>query len=233
MTNLPREKRMASSEKFCLKWNDFEKNVSEAFCDLRDEKDLFDVTLVCGESQVSAHKVILAASSQFFRNILKANPHHHPLLYLRGIRHKEMLAILSFMYKGQVNIAQEELSNFLSVAEDLKIKGLTQSHSHSAPREDKAEKVCSSNPSSGGGMSDLVSRNTSTQLPPTEDDDIVECISVPETAAIEGRKEPVTTDAVMAREEQLGLGSEYKDPYLSSQDIENPLTDQGNWQSRA
>ena len=134
---------MASSEKFCLKWNDFESNVSQAFCELRDDKDFFDVTLVCGDSQVSAHKVILAASSQFFRNILRANPHPHPLLYLRGVRHKELLSILSFMYKGQVNIAQEELSTFLSVAEDLKIKGLTQSHADTGPRQDKSEKVSS------------------------------------------------------------------------------------------
>ena len=34
--------RMAS-EKFCLKWNDFESNISVALRELREEKDLFDV----------------------------------------------------------------------------------------------------------------------------------------------------------------------------------------------
>jgi len=212
---------MASSEKFCLKWNDFESNVSQAFCELRDEKDFFDVTLVCGDSQVSAHKVILAASSQFFRNILRANPHQHPLLYLRGVRHKELLSILSFMYKGQVNIAQEELSTFLSVAEDLKIKGLTQSHADTGPRQDKSEKVSSANTRSGG-MSDPVPRKTSTEL--KEDDDIVEC--GPETGAREGANEPITTHPVIAVDEHLALRNEYNDPYLPSQETENPLTDQ-------
>ena len=80
---------MASSEKFCLRWNDFESNVSTAFRDLREEKDFFDVTLACDDSsQVAAHKVILAACSPFFREVLRRNPHQHPLLYLKGVKYK-------------------------------------------------------------------------------------------------------------------------------------------------
>ena len=33
-------------EKFCLKWNDFQTNVTNSFKRLKDEKDFFDVTLV-------------------------------------------------------------------------------------------------------------------------------------------------------------------------------------------
>ena len=62
---------MGSSTKFCLRWNDFEANISSAFLDLKEEKDFADVTLVCAEGQVEAHKVILAASSPFFKKILK------------------------------------------------------------------------------------------------------------------------------------------------------------------
>ena len=52
---------MASSEKFCLRWNDFEANVSSAFREIREEKDFFDVTLACDDdSQIQAHKVIIA-----------------------------------------------------------------------------------------------------------------------------------------------------------------------------
>jgi hypothetical protein len=46
------------SEKFCLRWNDFEKNISTAFRELRDDKDFFDVTLACDDrDQLLAHKV--------------------------------------------------------------------------------------------------------------------------------------------------------------------------------
>jgi len=117
------------SEKFCLRWNDFETNISEAFRELREEKDFFDVTLACDDNQIQAHKVIISACSPFFRNVLRRNPHQHPLLYLKGVKYKELLSVLNFMYMGEVNVAQEELNSFLSVAEDLKVKGLTQGKS--------------------------------------------------------------------------------------------------------
>ena len=113
-------------EKFCLKWNEFETNVSTAFRELRDDKDFFDVTLACEGNQLEAHKVILSACSPFFRGVLKRNPHNHPLLYLKGIKYEDVLAVLNFMYHGEVNIAQDELNSFLAVAEDLQVKGLTQ-----------------------------------------------------------------------------------------------------------
>ena len=46
-----------ANEKFCLRWTDFESNIGVAFRELREEKDFFDVTLVCNEDQIQAHKV--------------------------------------------------------------------------------------------------------------------------------------------------------------------------------
>ena len=118
---------MGASEKFCLKWNDFETNISMAFRELREDKDFFDITLVCdNEEQVEAHKVVLSACSPFFRSLLRRNRHQHPLLFLRGVSLQELLAVLTFMYHGEVNVAQEELNSFLALAEELQVKGLTQ-----------------------------------------------------------------------------------------------------------
>jgi len=117
------------SEKFCLRWNDFETNISSAFRELRDDKDFFDVTIACDDEQIQAHKVILSACSPFFRNILRRNPHQHPLLYLKGVKYTDLQSVLNFMYQGEVNVAQEELNSFLAVAEDLRVKGLTQNNS--------------------------------------------------------------------------------------------------------
>nr|XP_040565431.1 longitudinals lacking protein, isoforms H/M/V-like isoform X10 [Lepeophtheirus salmonis] len=115
------------SDNFCLRWNDFESNVSSSFRELREENDLFDVTLVTdSEKEFKAHKVILSACSSFFKGILRRMGSPSPLIYLRGIGSSDLAAILDFMYNGEVNVAQEELNSFLSVAEDLRIKGLTQ-----------------------------------------------------------------------------------------------------------
>ena len=63
---------MLSSDKFSLKWNDFQENMTAAFVTLRDDKRFTDVTLVSEDGEpFEAHKVILSASSPFFMKILK------------------------------------------------------------------------------------------------------------------------------------------------------------------
>ena len=114
------------NEKFCLRWNDFESNISVAFREIREEKDLLDCTLSCGSRQIQAHKLILSACSPFFRSILRQNPHQHPQLYLKRVEFTDLQAVLDFMYHGKVNVAQEDLSSFLAVAEDLQVKGLSE-----------------------------------------------------------------------------------------------------------
>ena len=116
---------MSSAEQFCLKWSDFSTSISQFFYELRQEKELFDVTLACEDEQVQAHKTVLSACSPFFRSVLKKNPHQNPLLYLKGVKHSDLLSILDFMYQGEVNIQQDHLNSFLEVSEDLKVNGLT------------------------------------------------------------------------------------------------------------
>jgi len=121
------------SEKFCLKWNDFESNISSAFRDLRTDKELFDVTLACDEDHIPAHKVILSACSNFFRNIFRRSGNSQNMfLYLKGVSAKDMESVLSFMYHGEVSVAQDDLNTFLAVAEDLQVKGLTQNNSNNS-----------------------------------------------------------------------------------------------------
>ena len=110
------------------RWNDFESNISTSFRELREDSEFLDVTLCCdnGVDIVQAHKVILAACSPLFRKILsRQKSQQNPFLYLKGIRLKELRAVLDFIYHGEVNVAQDSLNNFLAVAEELAIKGLT------------------------------------------------------------------------------------------------------------
>ena len=126
---------MGSSEKFCLRWNDFEGNVSHSFASIRDNSQFFDCTLTTDDDEACSdslrtHKVILSACSEFFKNILTKESmcaHPNPLIYLKGISARELKYVLDFIYHGEVNVAQDELDKFLEVAETLKIKGLTQS----------------------------------------------------------------------------------------------------------
>jgi len=123
---------MDSNDKYCLRWNDFESNITHSFQEIRDDKDLLDITLSCGSRQIQAHKLMLSACSPFFRTVLKQNPHQHPLLYLKDVRFVDLQSVLTFMYNGEVNVAQEDLNSFLSTAEELQVKGLTQSSNQKA-----------------------------------------------------------------------------------------------------
>merc|ERR1712129_594572 len=116
---------MANTKNVCLKWNDFQKNALSAFGTLRDDLEFADVTLACEDGQqVEAHKVILASSSPFFLSLLRRNKHPHPLIYMRGVKSEDLLAMIDFLYFGEANVYQENLDSFLAVAEELQLKGL-------------------------------------------------------------------------------------------------------------
>ena len=82
---------MSHSEKYSLRWNNFQQNVSQTFGKLRNEIELCDVTLVSDDNQqISAHKVVLSACSEFFKNIFKKNIHSNPLIFLDNVSFCQM-----------------------------------------------------------------------------------------------------------------------------------------------
>ena len=87
---------------------------------MRDDNNFADFTFACEDGQqVEVHKVILAASSPFFRTLLGRNKHPHPMIYMRGVKSSNLLAILDFLYRGEANVSQDDLEPFLALAEEL------------------------------------------------------------------------------------------------------------------
>jgi len=119
---------MAKPDHFCLKWNDFPDHIQSTFTSLLSQTPLFsDVTLACDDgNQLSAHRLVLAGSSSVLKTILTnmTASQLHPHLYLRGVSKADLSALLTFMYQGEVSLPQDQLNSFLSVAEDLQVKGL-------------------------------------------------------------------------------------------------------------
>ena len=112
-------------EKFSLKWNDFESNASKSFKLFRNESYLHDVTLVSDDfKQIPAHKLVLSACSEYFRNILQQTKQAQPILCLEGINQMDLQHILDYVYDGEVRILQDQLDRFLNIAQRLKLEGL-------------------------------------------------------------------------------------------------------------
>ena len=116
---------VSPNDKLCLNWKSFQENINSSFRELRSDEDFSDVTLACEDGfQVSGHKVIFASSSPFFKNVLKLNKNPHPLIYMRGVKSEDLVAIVDFLYFGEAEIEQANLDDFLALAEELKISGL-------------------------------------------------------------------------------------------------------------
>ena len=117
---------MQVSDKLCLKWNDFQENLNSAFGVLRNDQDFADVTLACEDgTQIMTHKVVLASSSPFFMEILKKNKRSHPMIYMRGLKSDDLVAMVDFLYFKEANVRHEGLDAFLGLAEELKLLGLS------------------------------------------------------------------------------------------------------------
>ena len=76
--------------------------------------------------KMEAHKVVMASSSPFFEEILQKSKHPHPMIYLRGFQSRDFASILDFISFGEANVYQKDSDCFLAIAEEIKLKGLTE-----------------------------------------------------------------------------------------------------------
>lgn len=107
-----------------LLWNNHESHITMAFRDLLLQKSLTDVSIVCGDKKLLAHKILLSAASPFFHRVFEDNPCKHPIIILNDYPSWVIELILAFIYCGEVHIPQEAIYFFVEVAKDLEIKGL-------------------------------------------------------------------------------------------------------------
>ena len=60
-----------SGTEFCIKWTNYQTNIVNSVGKLRNDDEFVDVTLVCDDKRISAHKVILSACSDYFKEVFK------------------------------------------------------------------------------------------------------------------------------------------------------------------
>ena len=115
-----------TEEIICMQWDDYEGNMKLSLNRIREV--LHDVTLVCDDDQqVSAHKLILCASSSVFRKLLLGINHPQPVIVLQDVNKDILVKILDFMYSGECQILNNDIELFLSTASRFKVNGLLKS----------------------------------------------------------------------------------------------------------
>lgn len=118
------DKTSSNPQQFCLRWNNYQSNLTNVFDQLLQNESFVDVTLACDGNSIKAHKMVLSACSPYFQSLFFDNPCQHPIVIMRDVKWPELTAVVEFMYKGEINVRQEQIAPLLRVAEMLKIRGL-------------------------------------------------------------------------------------------------------------
>nr|CAD7427297.1 unnamed protein product [Timema monikensis] len=154
---------MADAQHFCLRWNNYQSSITSAFENLRDDEDFVDVTLACDGRSLKAHQATVSTCGKMLAGLLmfmhpvfrQSTPCKHPVIVLQDVSFADLHALVEFIYHGEVNVHQRNLSSFLKTAEVLRVSGLTQQ------AEDKEEVRPSKMHDKATGQSDLSSQGQS------------------------------------------------------------------------
>ena len=133
-------------QQYCLRWNNHQGNLLGAFSRLLGSDRFTDVTLATasaagsgsgslsgGGSTLRAHRVVLSACSSYFESLLTSvdgggggQAGSQVVIILKDVSFADASAIVEFMYRGEISVAQEQLPSLLRAAESLKVKGLAE-----------------------------------------------------------------------------------------------------------
>lgn len=129
------------SQAFKIDWDNFPNQVATTFRDIYRDDKFSDVTLVSEDlREVKAHRIVITSCSSALRRILFKLDCPNPVLYLRGIQHHHLEAVLEFLYLGSVTVSQNEVKDVLDVAKQLNIHQLSGQTDVSEGQRDSPEK---------------------------------------------------------------------------------------------
>jgi len=108
-----------------FKWQSFPTHMVFSLDTCYEKQQFVDLSLVCKDGTIlKCHKMVLANSSSFFRRLLTANDHPHPMIILHDVEADDLKTLVNFMYCGEIQIVQSEVRRLLKLAEMLQVTGL-------------------------------------------------------------------------------------------------------------
>ncbi|EFN82654.1 uncharacterized protein LOC105184928 [Harpegnathos saltator] len=150
---------MNPSQQYCLRWNNHRANLLNVFDELLAKEAFTDVTIAAEGGTIKCHKVVLIACSSYFQSLFSELQCGHPIVVLKDVKLSEIKAILEYMYRGEVNVAQEHLGSLLKIAGVLKVKGLVEENAGGSQADEQREEAVTT-------MSPPPAISTSTGGPP-------------------------------------------------------------------
>ena len=102
----------AAAPHLCLRWNNYQSNLTSVFDQLLQNETFVDVTLAADGHAIKAHRMVLSACSPYFQALFFDNPCQHPIVILKDTRWSELKAIVEYMYRGEISVAQVSSLHF-------------------------------------------------------------------------------------------------------------------------
>ena len=80
----------------------------------------------------SAHKLVLSICSSYFSQLFAPRPDRddtrrrnaETIVYLKDVDARHMELLMNYMYRGEINVEENELMGLLATAKSLQIKGV-------------------------------------------------------------------------------------------------------------
>lgn len=98
-------------------------NLGNIFTNLYEDSLLTDCILYCKDGSLKAHKVILAASSRYFRQVFIEHNDDNAI-YMYGISYSQLKKLIELIYRGSIDIPNDSFDSVYGLCEELKITGV-------------------------------------------------------------------------------------------------------------
>ncbi|KAK3893272.1 hypothetical protein Pcinc_002905 [Petrolisthes cinctipes] len=120
-----------------LRWNDHRQTFFSMLSAIRKNEVYTDVTLVCDGRFYPVHRLVLSTCSDFFTKVFERTFCKHPIIVVANVNHGDLEALINYMYLGEINVLQADLTSLMKAAEVLKIKGLAEPKPEPESKEGK------------------------------------------------------------------------------------------------
>lgn len=98
--------------------------IFKRFHDMKSNMELCDVTLKAANVTFSAHRIVLAGNSPYFRNIFvseNSETCNQELILPNNVRCETVRLMLEYFYTGKLHVSEEDCEDILSLASLLQV----------------------------------------------------------------------------------------------------------------
>ncbi|CAL8105558.1 unnamed protein product [Orchesella dallaii] len=107
-----------------IAWKVLRPSLISSFAQYFQDQLFTDMTISCEGERIQCHRILLAACSPVFEEMLKRIDATGTPSVIEGFEFSQIKQVLEFMYMGKVDVRPEDLAEFIRAAKMLQVKGL-------------------------------------------------------------------------------------------------------------